>query len=339
MNENIYDYKRSGYIDLDAYLANNPACRMFPNYLDGFDSTNFWTVIRKEDKDTYMYVKPREYDTPEGEYNAYTEMVYAELLKQVGLKTAEYDLAMYDGSYATMSDNLLNEYSKDQFLVTGEDLLASRPFIAGDIPNIEDLYDSIYRYCDAECIDNQVAYDCVLDIQKQCIADIFTLSTKRDAIDFDFIAGLNKDRKESIEVAPSCHNTYALGSNFDIEELEDMILNPEILDDRCDLCYTDSGIPDFKRNYTYPQWQDALYYLVDEDESNFEFAQKCVTDMNLDKAIYNVEEKLDAPIPEEFKYFMHVLMDQRLKDICRSLDISYDVISRNKKENIEEVAR
>lgn len=339
MKENILDYKRYGYIDLDEYLENNPDCRMFPEYIDGFSSMNFWTKVRKEDEEKYMYVKPRYYDEPEGEYDVYAEMIYAEMLKQVGLETADYDLAMYDGVYATVSDNIVENYDENQFLITGDDLLASKVYFMDEAPNIEDLYDAIYRYCDAEQIDEKQAYDCVLDMQKQAIADIFTLSTNRDATDFDFIAGLNEEGKEGITLAPSCHNTHALGSNFTYDDIEEMMLSPELLSERSDLCYIDAGIPDFKRNYEYPVWQDSLYYLIDEDESNFEFAQKCVTDMDIDKAIYNVEEKIDCPIPEEFKFFMRMLTTQRLKDICRSLDIDYSTIEENKMKIVEEVSR
>lgn len=330
MKDNIEDYRREGFIDLDEYLSNNPEECIYPYLLDGYGHKNFWTKIRKEDKEKQVYVKPRDYDYLGNEYNVYAEMLYAELLNQVQLKTANMDIAHFDGYPTVISENVLGNFSEDKFIVSGEDILQSRCYNADENTNIEDLFDAVHEYCTFDYLSRDTEEQCIKDIQKVCIADIFTLSTSRLPSDFDFIAGVNEDGSEILELAPSCHNTYALGASFTKEDIIEMLEDEEKLEERIELCYSDTGVPEYKRQYEYPYWEDSLYYFIDEDEENLDFAEYCAKNMNIDKAIKNVEEKIDSKIPEEYKEFIRVAFDSRLRQICTSLDLDYYKIMDNK---------
>lgn len=331
MKENIEDYKKDGIINLDEYFLNNPSNFTYPYYITGYDEKNFWTRVGRDDKEKFIYVKPRESKYLDNDYNIYSELLYEELMKQVGIKCVDFDIANYDGNLATISDNMLENYSYDQFIVSASELLESRKYSSiGNDYDIEDLFDTIHEYCIAENLDEKVGEKCIEDIQKVCIADVFTLSTNRKATDLDFIVGLNDNGEESIELAPLCHNTYCLGSNFSKDEVYDMLENEDMLADRANICYFDAGVPDYKRDYDYPYWEDTLYYLIDESEENLAFAKKCAEKMNIDEAIKKVEKKIQNKIPSEYKDFARIIWDNRLQNICECLGLDYYKIMDNK---------
>ena len=330
MKENIEDYRKSGYINLDEYLLNNPEGFTYPYYIDGYDEENFWTRVGKEEKEKFIYVKPREYEYLNNEYNVYSELLYEELMKQVGIKNVNFDLAQYDGNVATISENMLEDYSKDQFIINASELLESKYYNIEEKYNIEDLFDAIHEYCMADYLDEEIEEKCINDIQKVCIADIFALSTDREACDFDFIAGINDKGEEDLELAPLCHNTYALGSNFSKDEIIDMLDEPDILADKLRECSYSAGVPEYKRETEYPYWEDTLYYLIEENEDNYSFAKECAENMNIDNAILNVEKKTNSKIPDEYKTFVRIAFDNRLRSICECLNLDYYKIMDDK---------
>jgi len=337
MKENIEDYRKDGLINLDEYFSNNPSSFVYPYYIDGYDKMNFWALLGKEDDEKYVYVKPRQLDEENSNYNIYAELIYEELLNQIGIKTANFDLAKYEGKDATISENILDGYNKNQFLINGCELLDGKSYFSNDEFEIEDLFDAIHDYCKAEYIDENMENKCITDIQKACIADIFTLSTDRKATDFDFIVGSDKNGKEVIELAPLCHNTYPLGSNYTLDEMYDMLDNDDMLSDMANLCYYDAGVPQIKRNTAYPYWEDTLYYLIEENDSLLDFAQKCAKKMDINLAIDNVEKKINNNIPIEYKEFMSEMWNNRLQNICECLDIDYYKLLDEKENEMEEI--
>lgn len=340
MKENIEDYKKDGIIDLDEYFLNNPSDFIYPYYIDGYEERNFWARVRKEDEEKFIYVKPRNSKYVDNDYNIYSELIYEELMKQVGISTIASDLSKFDEDLATISDNILEKYSYDEFMINGSELVESKryPTIDNDY-NLEDLFDSIHEYCLAEGIDESMEQKCINDIQKVCVADIFSLSTNRTLTDFDFIVGKDENGEDVIKLAPQCHNTYCLGSNFSTEEIYDMLENDDMLADKINLCYFDAGVPEYKRDYDYTYWEDTLYYLLDENEENVQFAKKCAENMDIDKAIKSVENKIQNKIPSEYKEFIYSSWNNRLQNICECIGLDYYKLIDNKnyEKEMEEI--
>lgn len=330
MKENIKDYRKNGFIDLDEYLSNNPEFQEFPYYLYGYEQKNFWTNVGGEDKEKSVYVKPRNYDYLDNEYNVYAELLYSELMRQVGINTANIDLAMYNGCPATYSENILENVDLDTFILSADELLEQKYFDDTNNSSIEDLYDAIHQYCEYTGVSREYEDRCIRDIQKVCIADIFALSSARTPQDLDFIAGTDKDGNEIIALAPICSNSYSLCSNFSKDEMLDMIDDEEIMQERINLCYCDTGVPDYKRDFNYSYWEDSLLYFVEESEENLEFARECAEKMNIDKAIKNVENRVTANIPDYYADFVRTVFDARMRQICSSLDLDYYKIMDNK---------
>lgn len=330
MKENIKEYRKDGFIDLDEYLSNNPEFQNYPYYLYCYGQKNFWTTVGKENEEKSIYVKPRDYDYIDNEYNVYCEMLYAELMNQVGIKTADIDMAMYNGNPASISENVVEDIPWDSFIISADELLEQKYFDPTSNSSIKDLYDSIHEYCNMSYVPREQEEKCINDIQKVCIADIFALSSSRTPQDLDFIAGMDKDGNECLELAPLCNNTYALCSNFTKDEMLDMLEDEELLEERINLCYSDTGVPEYKRDYDFPYWEDSLYYFVEESEENLDFAKYCAENMNIDKAIKNVEEKIGRKIPEQYSDFARIVFDARTRQICTSLDLDYYKIMDNK---------
>ncbi len=336
MKEYIEDYRKDGLINLDEYFKNNPSDFTYPYYINGYDENNFWTRVGKEDAEKFIYVKPRKNEYADMQFNVYSELVYEEFLKQVGIKSATFDVAQYDGNYATISENILDKYPENEFIISGTELLESRKY--SNMLNeydIEDLYDAIDEYCRCEYLDKDMAKKCIKDIQKVAIADLFTLSTDRAVTDYDFIVGADYNGNEVLELAPLCHNTYALGSNFTDDEVYEMLDNEDMLADRLDYCYFDAGIPEYKRNYNYSYWEDTLNYLIDEDEENYRFAKECAYNMDIDKAINEVEKRIHSKIPSQYKLFMNEVWKNRLQKICECIGINYYKVIDSKDIELE----
>lgn len=321
MKENIEDYRKNGFIDLDEYLLNNPDNFTYPYYIDGYDEKNFWTKVGKEDKEKFIYVKPREGINDDNIYNVYSELLYQEMMRQVGIKTVDFDVAFYDGNVATLSENMLDDYDKNEFIINASELLCSNRYNSDS--NIEELFNTIHDYCEYENIDKEAEDKCYKDIQKACIADIFLLSTDRDVNDLDFIAGVDDSGKSVLELAPLCHNTYSLGSNFSKDEIIEMLDDCDGMEQRLDLCYTDLGVPEDKIEENYLYWEDSLYYFIDKDEDLMDFAEFCAKRFNIDEAILNVEKKTKSKIPEEYKEFVRASFDQRFRALCECLELDY----------------
>ena len=333
MKDNIEDYRKNGFIQLDQYFQNNPSYFTYPYYIDGYDEDNFWALVKKGGKEKYIYVKPRINKEENTKYNTYSELVYSELLKQVGIDTASFDIAKFEGNDSTISPNILDDYSENLFIINGSELLDGKRYFNTKISELDDLIDEIHNYARAEFIDKEQEEKAIEDIKKVCIADIFTLTTDRSPHDFDFIVGKDECGKEILKLAPLCHNTYALGSNFSEEEIYDMLNDEDMLADRVELCYSDTGVPESKRDLNYPYWEDTLYYLIEENKNMLDFARNCAIQMDLSKAINNVEEKIEVKIPIEYKEFMYEIWSNRLQNICECIDIDYYKIID--KENIE----
>ena len=107
--------------------------------------------------------------------------------------------------------------------------------------------------------------------------------------------GVDKAGNEIFKVAPNCHNTYSLGSNSSIDDMYDMLENEDMLADRVDTFYTDSGVPENKRNIDYPYWEDTLYYIIEENPNIMAEVDKKVRD-NFAKAF---EQSLGEEVPNE----------------------------------------
>lgn len=340
MKENIEDYRKDGLINLDEYFKNNPSNFTYPYYINGYDEKNFWTRVGKEDEEKFIYVKPRDNESFDMQFNVYSEPVYEELMKQMGIKCASFDIAQYNGYYSTISENILDSYPQNEFLINSTELLESRKYSnMSKEYDIEDLYDAIDEYCRCEYLSDKVSKKCIKDIQKTLVADIFTLSTNRNVSDYDFIVGVDYDGNEVLELAPLCHNTYALGSNFTDDEVYEMLDNDDMLANRIDYCYFDAGVPEYKRDYNNSYWEDTLYYLMDEDEENYRFAKECAYSMDIEKAIASAEERIKSKIPSAYKLFMNEVWKNRLQRICECIGLDYYKVidSKDVKFEMEEI--
>lgn len=326
MKENIENYRKDGFIDLDEYLTNNGEGFIYPYFLDGYSSKNFWTRIRKDDGEKYVYVRPKETNS----YGVYSELLYEELMKQVGLECANYDIAKFDLNDATISENVLDGFNVNEFILTSSDLLSSNRYSEFNENNIEDLFDTIHEYSQSEGVSNEDELQCYSDIEKLCIADVFTLATDRTANDIDFIAGVDDDGNEILKLAPSCHNNHALGSNFTDEEIEDMLYDRELIESGINESANYTIVPEYERKYGYPVWEDTLDYFTSDDDENYEFAKKCAYNMNIDDAITNVENKIKSEIPSDYKEFVRIAFNERLRDICDTLNLDYNKVMDNK---------
>ena len=52
--------------------------------------------------------------------------------------------------------------------------------------------------------------------------------------------------------------------------------------------------------------------------------------MDINKAIQEVEKKIESKIPSEYKEFVHVAWDNRLQNICECIGLDYYKIIDNK---------
>jgi len=255
-------------------------------------------------------------------YAQYSELICCELAKQVGLEAAEYDLAIHNVQLGVITKN---------FCKPGEEVLTINELIgeeqnggrALDNIDIDFVFTALIQKLYDDGYDEKTADECILQLRKQMIFDIFVIETDRHTENLSFIIG-----KDEITGNP----TIRLAPMYDTETalvLDDINLMDEYGDDWiarrnaqtrepkiCVIPYSNeelaeqsgwslefvqqlqSRVSQSESSRSESMLRDTLEFLV-EDPRAQEFAEKIANKLNISKAIQTVEKTLQCPVPEE----------------------------------------
>lgn len=326
-----YRNKESGRIDIDAFLKENSVSKM-AEPRGASNKEKDWLKL----EDTDILIRTENLDSEGALYTTYAELIFEELSKQVDIPCAHYDLITYKGKNGVLSQNVIN---KNETLVLMNDLLdcTQREHDIGDDQNIhvEDAIKSFHtfhqEYNDFSKEDFKKMSN---DFLNMAIFDIYTMSTDRHAENMGIIYLCEGD-KTSARLAPMFDNECSLMLDSPEEKVDKLLKNRISLmkyvemegqkiyytEDYENDNYEDTGMFDefldnmLKQNGAdtkeMSDWQTTICNISELGESQMNFIKKCDENLNIDKALENVERRIGVKLPEKLCEFVSATFNTR----------------------------
>lgn len=316
--DELKKYKNEyGYINMDEIMDEN---------------TNFEREVRgnpERDKKWFSTADGRVMFKANSEFNKYSqysELICCELAKQVGLEAAEYDLAMHNGQLGVITRNFCKPGEE---VLTVNELIGEEPNSEKSVDNIDISYvfEGLIKKLHDDGYDEQMADECILQLKKQMLFDIFVMETDRHTENLSFIIGRDEvTGKPYIRLAPMYDTETALGLD-DINLMEENVSSdnwiatrnaktrePKICVIPCDseeLVEQKGWTMDFieklqlqvslgESSNSEGMLRDTLDFLA-EDPRALKFAEELANKLDIFKAIRSVEESGQVPVPKQVK--------------------------------------
>ena len=256
-------------------------------------------------------------------YTEYAELIIEELAKQVDMPCAHYDLVKVNGLKGNLSVSVLDREKENQSMQPLSQNKATSEIVGGS--TISEIFENVKFYVMSQTSKGkEVIKDINKDVIKMIIFDIFTMQTDRHQGNISLIYD-----GEDVKLSPLYDNECSLMLDRTKLEISEILEKSEkeknkeigtlsnLQENVIDLDYED-------RRKEYTPWEDMLYYLTDDIEFAMEFTEKCFKNLNIEKAIKNVEKRIGAEIPIEAKEFCIKGFKSRKKDIANGLILDMD---------------
>lgn len=286
-------------------------------------------------------------------YAQYAELICGELAKQVGLEAAEYDLAMHNGQLGVITRNFCKPGEE---VLTINELIGEEPNGDGSVDNIDIyfVFNELMQKLHDDGYDAKAADECLLQLRKQMVFDLFVIETDRHTENLSFILGKDETTgKPTIRLAPMYDTETALVlDDIDLmKELEDdnwfanrsaETREPKICVIPCsekELAEQNGWTLDFAQQLglqvslgetsaSSSMWKDTLDFLV-EDARVRVFAEEIANKLDISEAIRTLEQTYHIPLPQEVKRAAMPCFEARRELIADELWIELD---KNKKQ-------
>lgn len=242
----------------------------------------------------------------------YSELIVEELAKQAGLETAYYDLVKVKGEYGVLSKNILTHDNDD--LITLQSLIGNTKFNE-EYPEITDyieVEDKLYKSLKFEELEKDNIRKIMNDFRKQSAFFIMICSIDMHPENISLITYINPETKQKKQrVAPIYDTEASLMLDIDLNILERIQKNGLGLQRNVNM--QDPKIAVLEGEYS-ELWKNTLDTLLEDDEI-YDFVMDCYDNLNIHKAIQNVEKKIKAPLPQVVKKTATYVYEFRKKEI------------------------
>lgn len=242
----------------------------------------------------------------------YSELIVEELAKQAGLEAAYYDLVKVKGEYGVLSKNILTHDNDD--LITLQSLIGNTKFNE-EYPEITDyieVEDKLYKSLKFEELEKDNIREIMKDFRKQSAFFIMICSIDMHPENISLITYINPETKQKKQrVAPIYDTEASLMLDIDLNILERIQKNGLGLQRNVNM--QDPKIAVLEGEYS-SLWKNTLDTLIEDDEI-YDFVMDCYDNLNIHKAIQNVEKKIKAPLPQVVKTIATYVYEFRKKEI------------------------
>lgn len=324
---------KDGRINIDKFLEENQGVLKTAEIRGASNKEKDWLKL----DDTEILVRTENLDAEGVEYATYAELIFEELAKQVDIPCAHYDLVTYKGKKGVLSQSVVNS---NETLVHMKDLLDcyKRDHDDGDDQNIhiEDAIKTFHRFYKEENGFSKEDFKRISnDFINMAIFDIYAMSTDRHGENMGIIYSV-VDGKETARMAPMFDNECSLMLDSPKEKIQRLIKNRMYLINYTELesqkiYYTD----DYEENDNFEAqeknefnqflnnmlkidgyeensgWQITLENISELGEEQTEFIKKCDKNLNIEKALKSVEERIGTKLPEELCEFVSAAFNTR----------------------------
>lgn len=291
----------------------------------------------------------------------WSELICCECAGQVGIETAQYDLAKYNGQQGIVTKDICKPGEE---LLTINDLIGNGP-TNPEYPDNTDIYfvfDALEEKLRVDGYEEDVIDECMLSLRKQLLFDIYVMETDRHTENISFIIGKDeKTGKQTIRLAPMYDTEAALAIYDDEEHMKkvwsSMIVTANVTNmqepkicvipepDEDDFATDDLKDPKSFLESLQSQvslgnmystkseeiWKTTLDFLV-EDRRAFTFLEEQLSKMDIKKAIENVEEKNSCKIPEGVINMAVACFEDRKRAISYELGLDIEIKQKTPKE-------
>ena len=242
----------------------------------------------------------------------YSELIVEELAKQAGLETAYYDLVKVKGEYGVLSKNILTHDNDD--LITLQSLIGNTKFNE-EYPEITDyieVEDKLYKSLKFEELEKDNIRKIMNDFRKQSAFFIMICSIDMHPENISLITYINPETKQKKQkLAPIYDTESSLMLEIELNILERIQKNGLGLQRNVNM--QDPKIAVLEGEYS-ELWKNTLDTLLEDDEVYY-FVMECYDNLNIHKAIQNVEKKIKAPLPQVVKTTATYVYEFRKKEI------------------------
>lgn len=293
---------------------------------------------------------------------AYSELISCELAKQAGIETAEYDMVTIGGKRGIITKNMCKE---------GEELVTINELIgAGDInpdyPDATDIYfvlDELEDKFYGMGLDDKTVYKLMTELKKRMLFDLCIMETDRHVENISFVFGSDENGQRTVRLAPMydteaalCLHVEDMGKIYSRDEKVANITNmqepkitviPEAEEEipkEVDYSNANSFIlslqskvsNDYYTSTSEEMWKSTAYLLCEEPEVA-EYYSDVLSKMDIKKAQIEVENKIQASLPEDIKRMAEACFESRKDEITWELDLDYEdpEIIKNDSEEME----
>lgn len=255
-------------------------------------------------------------------YEVYSALVGAEIAKQLGIPTAEYDLAKYRGKYGVITYNFLKS---NESLITGYELLGF----------VNEIDKSKLKKIERTYFDEKHIFGNILESLKLYLGD----DAKAEKIFNEWILniympdflGTELDRHPKNWGLKYDGKNYSLAPRFDSDSIANAYLGPEKVSeylylvkkigeaDAIEFFFSNTKLSVFYEDKLRPMKEDFELFCRDNPlmaRMSFEIIGK----LDMVEVFKNVEKKIKTKLPIEYKNWVGLVTNYQIKFIKEIID-------------------
>lgn len=253
------------------------------------------------------------------ELSVYAELITTTLARQVGLESAEIDLAEYDNKRGILSKSIVKE---DEELFSLQSLIGDTKTIEDypDITDMVEMFKKLITFLKNEGLSKEEIKRIIVDLQKQLTFGIFVGATDIHTENISLIKNKNTGRM-SISPIYDVENSLMLDMPEDLlEDLNKNIVNMaeavDILDPKISIIPEDG-------NLSTSLWKLTLDQMSQDDEV-YDFMMDCYEELDIEGVIKEVETKIGCELPDIVKKTATKVINIRKQEINKIMINGYE---------------
>lgn len=243
----------------------------------------------------------------EQNYGIYAELIVEEVAKQVGQKTAHYDLIKFLGEDGVFHQGVLSvsvlEASNEQ-LVTLRDIIGDEPEETSDFIDTTD-YEFTVRKLEEQLrndgYDEENIASVITEYKKRLVFLLAVLETDQHTENIAF-KERKVDGRNRIELSPNYDRESTFLLDNDISTIESLLEDYIGLRESVDRAHPRIGtLRTIEEGGFESYWKDTFEALCEDDEIYDYYEENIRGAIDIEGAMESVEQRIRAPLPENVK--------------------------------------
>lgn len=271
----------------------------------------------------------------EQNYGIYAELIVEEVAKQVGQKTAHYDLIKFlgeDGKYhqGVLSVSVLE--SSNEQLVTLRDIIGDEPEDTSDFidtTSYEFTITKLEEELRKDGYDEQNIASVILEYKKRLVFLLAVIETDQHTENIAFKERKVEGRSE-IELSPNYDRESAFMLDNDVSTIGSLLEDYVGLRESVDRAHPRIGtLRSIEDGGFESYWKDTFEALCEDDEVYDYYEQNIRGAIDIEAAMERVEQRIKVPLPEDVKLIVkhayHIRNEQMEKVMDGEIEIEEQV--------------